>query len=160
MTSYQIPYPADDAALKALVDRLVKRGWYAKGYFYPIDEPVNKQAYETLAAISDRLRRCAPGYRWVVPFYRGPDWDSEIVPFDLMANRVNPWCPISSYFDAGATRATLARRHRLGDGIAHAHESGPFDDQVALHDAVQSVRLGRDAGRDARTRTEPSPASI
>jgi len=117
MTSYQIPCPADDATLKALVDRLVKHGWYAKGFFYPIDEPVNKQAYDTLAAISDRLHRCAPGYHWVVPFYRGPDWDPEILPFDLMANRVNLWCPVSAYFEAGPTRATLARRHRLGERV-------------------------------------------
>ena len=59
MTSYMIPYPNDDAALKAVVARLVKNGWYAKGYFYPIDEPVDKQAYGALAKISDRLQQCA-----------------------------------------------------------------------------------------------------
>ncbi len=117
LTSFQIPYPADDAALKATVARLVKHGWFSKGYFYPIDEPVNKPAYDELTAISDRLHRCAPGYHWVVPFYRGPDWDPQILPFDLMANRVNLWCPNSAYFEAGPTRATLARRHRMGECV-------------------------------------------
>jgi hypothetical protein len=61
MTSYMIPYPSGDAALKAIVARLEKNGWYGKGFFYPIDEPVKKQAYSELAKIYDRLYRCAPG---------------------------------------------------------------------------------------------------
>ena len=94
MTSYMIPYPNDDAALRAIVARLVKNGWYAKGYFYPIDEPVNKAGITPRwRQISDRLYRSAPGYHWVVPFFRRPDWDGRITAFDLMANRVNIWCP-------------------------------------------------------------------
>jgi hypothetical protein len=118
MTSYMIPYPSDDAALKALVARLVKNGWYAKGYFYPIDEPVDKQAYQAIATISDRLHQCAPGYHWVVPFFRRPGWDGRITAFDLMANRVNVWCPNTPHFDADATmRPSMTVRHVLGDRL-------------------------------------------
>ena len=118
MTSYMIPYPNDDAALRAIVARLLKNGWYAKGYFYPIDEPVNKQAYTTLAQISERLNRCAPGYHWAVPFFRRPDWDGRITAFDLMANRVNIWCPNTPHFDADpAARPSMTARHVLGDRL-------------------------------------------
>jgi hypothetical protein len=118
MTSYMIPYPNDDAALKALVARLVKNGWYAKGYFYPIDEPVEKQAYTTLAKISDRLHECAPGYHWVVPFFRRPNWDGRITAFDVMANRVNIWCPNTPHFDSDATvRPSMTVRHVLGEKL-------------------------------------------
>jgi hypothetical protein len=118
MTAYQIPYPTDDAALKALVARLKEGGWYSKGYFYPIDEPVKKDAYEQLAQISDRLHQLAPGYRWVVPFYRGPEWDEKLTAFDLMTNRVNLWCPNSQHFDGSpATRPALDQRRRLGEPI-------------------------------------------
>jgi len=118
MTSYQIPYPAEDAALKALVARLVERGWYGKGFFYPIDEPEDKPSYDALSRISDRLRECVPGHRWIVPFCSNAGWDDQLTPFDLMTNRVNLWCPNSRYFDKQpATRPTLAARRRLGEKI-------------------------------------------
>jgi hypothetical protein len=118
MTSYQIPFPAGDDALKALVERLVKRGWYAKGFFYPIDEPVKKDAYGQLAKINERLHRFAPNYRWVVPFYRDPDWDNRLAAIDLLGNRVTIWCPISSYFDSQPrARSYLAARHDLGESL-------------------------------------------
>jgi hypothetical protein len=118
MTSYQIPYPADDAALKALVARLVQHGWYKKGFFYPIDEPVNKEAYDTIAKISVRLHQCAPGYHWVVPFFRRPNWDGRVTAFDTMANRVNIWCPNTQHFDGDqAVRPSMIVRHVLGDRL-------------------------------------------
>jgi hypothetical protein len=118
MTSFQIPYPADDAALKAMVDRLVKGGWYSKGFFYPIDEPIKKEAYETIKKINERLHRCASGFRWVVPFFRNPDWDAQVSAFDLMINRVNVWCLATQFFDTfEKARHTLAVRHRLGEPI-------------------------------------------
>lgn len=118
MTSYQIPYPADDAALQAIVARLVERGWYAKGFFYPLDEPVKKEAYDELAKINARLHRCAPGYQWVVPFYRRPEWDGQLSAFDLMTNRVNIWCPQLAQLDSDpAMRPGLATRHRLNEKI-------------------------------------------
>lgn len=118
MTAFQIPYPADDATLMSLVARLKEGGWYSKGYFYPIDEPVKKEAYEQLAGISGRLHQLAPGYRCVVPFYRGPDWDEKLTAFDLMTNRVNVWCPNSEHFDGSpVTRPALDQRRRLGEPI-------------------------------------------
>jgi len=118
MTSYQIPFLENDDALKALVARLVERGWHSKGYFYPIDEPVNQAAYDQLSQIGDRLRQCVPGYRWVVPFYRDPDWGSGLTALDLLTDRVNIWCPISSYFNSQSkARPYLAERRGRGESL-------------------------------------------
>lgn len=118
MTSYQIPYPGSDDALKAMVRRLKERGWYAKGFFYPVDEPVTKEAYEQLKRVGERLERLAPGYRWVAPFFRGPDWDSKLTVFDLMAGRLNIWCPNSQYLDTEArARPSLAARQKQGEHV-------------------------------------------
>jgi hypothetical protein len=115
MTSYQLPYSDDDAKLKGMVDHLIKNGWYDKGYFYPIDEPVEKAAYADLTKIGKRLMNL-PSYRWVVPFFRSPAWDNELTPFDLMANHVNIWCPNTAYFDSNPkTRPSMATRHRMGE---------------------------------------------
>ena len=118
MTGFQIPYPDSDDALVALVARLKQRGWFAKGYFYPIDEPAKKEDYGRLAKIAERLGRLAPGYRWVVPFYRDPDWDNRLTAMDLMSNRVNIWCPQSMYFDSQSkARPYLAARRALGEPL-------------------------------------------
>lgn len=117
MTSYQIPYPSGDAQMKAIVDRLRKNGWYSKGYFYAIDEPVTKDAYDILAKINVRLHACAPEFRWVVPFNKyHPQWDNNLTAFDLMANRANIWCPNLGLFEGhSAMRSDLATRRRLGE---------------------------------------------
>ena len=54
----------------------------------------------------------------MVPFFRRPDWDGRITAFDLMANRVNIWCPNTPHFDADATvRPSMTARHVLGDRL-------------------------------------------
>lgn len=118
MTSYMIPFPASDDALKALVERLVVNGWYRKGYFYPIDEPFKKEAYAEFERICDRLRKLAPGYRLVTPFFRGPDWETSETAFDLMSGKINVWCPNEHYFDLEPkTRPYLDERRRLGESV-------------------------------------------
>jgi hypothetical protein len=118
MTAFQIPYPPEDEKLKALVEHLKKNNWYSKGFFYPIDEPKDKPAYEEISRISDRLHQCAPGYQWVVPFFCRPNWDRRLSALDLMTNRVNLWCPNSNYLEVDPkSREALAIRHRLGEKI-------------------------------------------
>jgi len=116
LTSFVIPFPDDDVALTRLVTRLVERRWFTKGLFYPIDEPFTKESYDRIARIGDRLRRLAPGYQWVVPFYRGPDWTTPQSAFDLLSGQANVWCPHLHYFDTEReTRPRLAERRRLGE---------------------------------------------
>ena len=118
LTSYMIPYPSSDDELQRLVNRLVRFDCYEKGYFYPIDEPVKKGAYDQLEQISRRLHSVTPGYRWVVPFYTRPDWDKNLSAFDLMTGRVTIWCPNLHYFDLEPkTRPTLAARKKAGERI-------------------------------------------
>jgi hypothetical protein len=118
LTSFCIPYPGADGELKKLAAHLVKQGWFSKGYFYPIDEPVKKDAYDELARIAERLRKLAPAYHWVVPFFCRPDWDKNLTAFDLMTGRVNIWCPNLNYFDLEPlTRPYLAERRSLGEKV-------------------------------------------
>ena len=118
LTSYLIPYPADDGELKATIAHLVAGDWFAKGYFYPLDEPVTKEAYDRLLQIGERLRRIEPRYRLVSPFFRNPDFGEGLSVYDLMAGVVNVWCPNEHFFDLEArTRPYLADRRRAGDTV-------------------------------------------
>ena len=118
MTSYTIPYPADDAELRKIVARLIEKDWFRKGYWYPIDEPVNKDAYDRFSQICERLRSVEPRYRIVTPFFRNPDFGENPNTFDTMLGKANIWCCVSSYLDAEPTaRKRMAERKNAGDAV-------------------------------------------
>lgn len=117
MTSYCIPYLENDADLKALTERLLEGGWFSKGYFYVVDEPVNKAAYDQFVAVSDRLRRIEPRYRLVAPFYANPNFGNNLKAADLMLGRLNVWCPHLDYL---ATEPNFEKLLLPGSAISNA----------------------------------------
>jgi hypothetical protein len=119
MTSYVIPYgEQSDEEIKSLVGRLLEGGWFSKGYFYIVDEPVQKSAYDAFVAATDRLRKIEPRYRIVAPFYANPDFDSALRVRDLMLGRLNIWCPHSDYLELEPTfTAFLRSRKNAGETV-------------------------------------------
>jgi hypothetical protein len=118
MTSYRIPYLEKDEDLKALVQRLIDGGWFAKGFFYVVDEPVNKETYAMFTAVTDRLRKIEPRYRTVSPFYANPDFDQNVKTRDLMLGRLNIWCPHLDYLGSEpGFREFLKERKNTGESV-------------------------------------------
>ncbi|HTZ00554.1 MAG TPA: glycoside hydrolase domain-containing protein, partial [Rhodocyclaceae bacterium] len=118
MTSYLIPYEENDDKLKSLLARLIEGNWFKKGYFYVVDEPVNKPAFDALVAVSDRLRQLEPRYRLVAPFWARPDFDAHLRATDLMLGRVNIWCPHLDYVESEpGIRQFLQNRRNAGDTV-------------------------------------------
>jgi hypothetical protein len=118
MTSYCIPYlPADDQ-LQALVRRLIDGGWFGKGYFYVVDEPASKAAYDQFIAVNERLRKIEPRYRIVAPFWSNPDFDAKLKSKDLMLGRIGIWCPHLDYLGSEpGFREFLKGRENAGESI-------------------------------------------
>jgi hypothetical protein len=118
MTCYHIPYLAGDDQLKALVNRLIDGGWFAKGFFYEVDEPSSKAAYDVFATVNERLRKIEPRYRIVTPFWSNPDFDSRLRSRDLMLGKVNIWCPHLDYVASEPNfRQFLKGRMNAGETI-------------------------------------------
>ncbi len=117
MTSFLIPIgKKSDEELASLIRHLQDGGRFSKGYFYEVDEPITKPAFDALAAYTDRLRRIEPRYRAVTPFWGNPDWDPALKTADVMLGRVNIWCPHYLYFDAfPEIREFLKRRRSSGE---------------------------------------------
>jgi hypothetical protein len=114
MTSFLIPTGGKtDDDLRALVGYLQAGGWFAKSYFYEVDEPITKKSFDALVAYTDRLRRIEPRYRAVTPFWGNPDWDPKLKATDVMLGRVNIWCPHYLYLDGfpGAREFLKVRRN-------------------------------------------------
>lgn len=115
MSSYCIPYVDDDEQMRQTADRLKAGGWFKKGYYYPIDEPVNQGAYEKFTGIIKRLMRIVPDYRIVTPFFRHPSIEGQDA-FSQMTGSVNIWCPTSNFFDTEPrTEPYMAERRKAGD---------------------------------------------
>ncbi len=69
VTSFMIPYAGDDDLLVKYYEKVSSNPvWAKKGYFYPIDEPGDEEAYATYTAMTERLERLCPGYNMVTPF--------------------------------------------------------------------------------------------
>jgi hypothetical protein len=118
MTCYRISYLAGDDQLKALVNRLIAGGWFAKGFFYEVDEPSSKAAYDAFATVNERLRKIEPRYRIVTPFWSNPDFDNRLRSRDLMLGKVNIWCPHLDYVASEPNfRQFLKGRMNAGETI-------------------------------------------
>jgi len=117
MTGYVIPYTDDEAKLKDTTDYLRQNGWLAKGYFYPLDEPVTKEQYDQADGLWSRIKRVAPDAKIVAPFYRGPDFAPDQTIFGIAAEHLNIWCPNTGYFNSPEVQAAMYQRLKRGDEL-------------------------------------------
>jgi len=111
-TSFTIPYSDNVDEMRAFVDSLRKRGLLDKGYFYPIDEPVNADAYKRLVEVCTKIHSIDPKLRIVIPYYCDPDYDTGGKTIHELADgHVNIWCPNIQYFNGHKDRlyAKLAK---------------------------------------------------
>lgn len=100
MTAFVIPYVESDETQNRYFAKLrQKRSWFAKGVFYPLDEPASRESYDRLRTITDRLARLEPNFRQVVPFYANPQYDYRLSAFEEMVGRIRVWCPESCLLD-------------------------------------------------------------
>ncbi|MCC6484141.1 MAG: DUF4091 domain-containing protein [Armatimonadetes bacterium] len=113
MTSFVIPYSEDDAVQKKTLQRLKSGGWLDKGFFYVVDEPVNKEQYANLIKICERLHALEPRARIIAPYYRGPDFDEKTTVFDLLTGKLDIWCYNTFYHQPDE----LAKRQAAGDEV-------------------------------------------
>lgn len=111
VTSFCIPYPADDDLLTQYYEKVTSNPeWAQKGYFYPIDEPNDADAYARYNEITDRLARLCPGYNMVTPFY---SYETSIEDDDrssvaLQRGKSSILCPESIVLNADGAREELA----------------------------------------------------
>ncbi len=98
VTTFTIPFYGDDETLVKAYEKIQSNPeWARKGYFYPIDEPSNKEHFDNYNMIVERLERLCPGYNMVTPFnnLNTPD-GTNINPYELQKNNNTILCPLSS----------------------------------------------------------------
>lgn len=113
--SFTVGYSDDDAALARTWRSLQTMGVAHKAWIYPLDEPVTREQYEALKARATRIRRVAPGLKVCSPFFRSPDWDDKLTPFDELVGYLHIWCCNTGYYSRPDVQRLMRDRQQAGE---------------------------------------------
>ncbi len=128
VTSFRVPTcDDDDARLAQIYEKICSNPvWLAKAYFYPLDEPTNKDMLNQLADLCARLNRIAPEIRICTPFFRNIDYDKNTDQITFMTGKTTLWCPKSyMYVDSNIYSAAQAQKYpSFGERMAERKAAG------------------------------------
>lgn len=113
VTAVRIPYTPDAAALEKTIRIYREHGWLDRGFFYPVDEPYQREEYDRLITAARTIHAIEPRAKVICPYYKGPAFAPETTPIDHLTGAVDIWCPLTAYFHAAA----LAARKAAGDEV-------------------------------------------
>ncbi|MCX7599792.1 MAG: DUF4091 domain-containing protein [Armatimonadetes bacterium] len=115
VNAFMVPYSEADGELANIWHRLREIGVAHKAWVYPIDEPVSAEAYATLKQRAAFVHQVAPGLKVCSPFFRGPDWNEKLTPFDELVGVLDIWCANTGYYAGGNLKDLMAARQRAGE---------------------------------------------
>lgn len=115
VNAFTVPYTEAEGELAKVWHRLCEMGVAHKAWVYPIDEPVNSEAYATLKRMAAFVHEVAPGLKVCSPFYRGPDWNEKLTPFDELVGVLDIWCANTGYYAMGNLRELMLARQKAGE---------------------------------------------
>ncbi len=105
VNNFVVPHSVDDDTLRAYHKKLSsKKEWFAKGNFYPVDEPSKLEHFERYEKACMRLEQLYPGFRATTPlagilYFKELDKDS----IELIEKYQSRWCPRQNLFDLDGT---------------------------------------------------------
>lgn len=144
LTSFEIPYPADDELLVKYYTKVTSNPeWAKKGYFYPIDEPNTTEAYERYLEITERLSRLCPGYNMVTPFSADAEVEfngQKSTPVEIQTGRSSILCPLNSTFDEAEQINQLKESQKAGStfwSYVCCVPQGDYCNLFIRHDAIK-----------------------
>jgi hypothetical protein len=115
VNSFTIPYTENEKELASTWAHVLDLGAGAKAWVYPSDEPVGKAAYDGLKKQCALVHRAAPGLKTCSPFFRGPDWDDKLTPFDEVIGSLDIWCCNTGYYNNPNIQKLMAERQKGGE---------------------------------------------
>jgi len=113
VNAFIIPYSSDDAELKAWVDTIREKGWIDKGYFYVVDEPIQKDQFDLLKRHAERIHALGADLKIVSPYFREPAFEAEGGVHGLLTGVCGIWCPKVHFYN----EEFLTKRQALGEEV-------------------------------------------
>ena len=100
LTVFEVPSNESDDTIRQYYQKLsANPEWLEKSYFYPLDEPSDRNGYLAIISAGERLTAIFPEFRMCVPFFANPDMGEQGDGIDVASRYVNIWCPKLHCFD-------------------------------------------------------------
>lgn len=130
VSSFMVPY---NWRIEQWAKMLREMELLDKAYVYTVDEPITKGDYSNLRDFADVVHSIEPDLRFVVPYYRSPEFAPNESAVDYMVGYVDLWCPISSLFSNASEREKLKERQLAGETLWWYVCVGPQHPYANLH---------------------------
>ena len=114
--------------LQSYYEYLRAQGWDKGAYYYPLDEPNSKEAYDQVRAYAQVIHETTPKIKLLCteqPYSQDPSWG------DLRGS-VDTWCPLFAFFDEENAKAAQKRGNEIWAYTALCQKAPPYHPQFAL----------------------------
>ncbi|PYV36874.1 MAG: hypothetical protein DMG06_29565, partial [Acidobacteria bacterium] len=113
--------------LQSYYEYLKAQGWEKGAYYYPVDEPNSKEAYEQVRAQAQLVHEANPEIKLLCteqPYTQDPTWG------DLRGS-VDIWCPLFAFFEEESAKAARQRGNEIWTYTALCQKSPPYHPQFS-----------------------------
>jgi len=113
--------------LQSYYEYLKAQGWDKGAYYYPIDEPNSKEAYDQLRAYAQLVHEANPKIRLLCTeqtYPQDPTWGD-------LRDSVDIWCPLFAFFDEESAKAARLRGNEVWVYTALCQKAPPYHPQFA-----------------------------
>jgi hypothetical protein len=113
--------------LQSYYEYLKAQGWEKGVYYYPLDEPNSKEAYDQVRAQAQLVHEANPNIKLLCteqPYTQDPVWGD-------LRDSVDIWCTLFSFFDEESAQAARARGNSIWVYTALCQKAPPYHPQFA-----------------------------
>jgi hypothetical protein len=113
--------------LQSYYDYLKSQGWDKGAYYYPLDEPNSKEAYDQVRTYAQLVHEANPNIRLLCteqPYTQDPAWGD-------LYDAVDIWCPLFAFFDEESAMAARKRGNDIWTYTALCQKAPPYHPQFA-----------------------------
>lgn len=115
VNAFTVSYTDEEDRMREEWSYLRALGVAHKAWIYPLDEPVNRDQYTTLKRRAAHVHTLSPGLKVCSPFFRGPDWDDKLTPFDELVGYLDIWCCNTGYYSKPEIQQLMRERQKKGE---------------------------------------------
>jgi Glycoside hydrolase 123, catalytic domain/Glycoside hydrolase 123 N-terminal domain len=113
--------------LQSYFEYLKANGWAKGAYYFPVQEPNSKEAYDRVRVYAQVVREAEPRIRM---FCTEQSYSQDSSWGDLQG-AVNIWCPLFAFFDEESARKARASGDEIWTYTALCQKSPPYHPQFA-----------------------------
>lgn len=113
--------------LQSYYDYLKAQGWEKGAYYYPLDEPNSKEAYDQVRFYAQLVHEANPTIRLLCteqPYPQDPAWGD-------LRDSVDIWCPLFAFFEEESAKAARERGSEIWTYTALCQKAPPYHPQFA-----------------------------